>query len=129
VIAEGIKKPVATNLVVVCCCYDMALYMATKRNALHAPFSFNEVKIKWEQLFGPTAMFGRFLTDEKGERKEGEMFKENNAQEIMQAFREMRAKLPGRKRELIILRPHQMMLLSEDRVKDFLAVKVWEKEL
>jgi len=57
-------------------------------------------------LFAPSAMFGRFLTDEKGERKEGEMFKENNAQEIMYSFREMRSKLLDRKRELIILRPH-----------------------
>jgi hypothetical protein len=57
----------------------MALYMATQRNAMHAPFTFNQVRIKWEQLFAASAMFGRFLTDEKGERKEGEMFKENNA--------------------------------------------------
>jgi hypothetical protein len=64
VIAEGIKKPVATNFVVVCCCYDMALYMATQRNIMHAPFTFNEVRIKWEQLFAVTAMFARFLTDE-----------------------------------------------------------------
>jgi hypothetical protein len=57
----------------------MALYMATQRNAMDAPFTFNRVRIKWEQLFAASSMFGRFLTDEKGERKEGEMFKENNA--------------------------------------------------
>jgi hypothetical protein len=46
VIAEGIKKPVATDFVVVCCYYDLALYMATKRNAMHATFTFNQVKTK-----------------------------------------------------------------------------------
>jgi hypothetical protein len=64
---------VATDFVVVCCCYDLALYLATKRNAMHAPFTHNQVKTKWEYLFAANAMFGRFLTDEKGERKEGEM--------------------------------------------------------
>ena len=85
--------------------------------------------IKWESLFAASAMFGRFLTDEKGERREGEMFKENNAQEIMFSFREVRAKLPVRKRRLIIFRPHVLMVLSEERIKNFLSQKMWEKEL
>ncbi len=119
----------ATDFVVVCCCYDLALYLATKRNAMHAPFTFNQVKTKWDYLFATNAMFGRFLTDEKGERKEGEMLKENNAGEIMFTFRDVRSRLSDRKRELIILRPHLLMVLSEERVKTFLAKKVWEKEL
>jgi hypothetical protein len=96
---------------------------------MQAPFTFNQVKTKWEYLFSTNAMFGRFLTDEKGERKEGEMLKENNAGEIMFTFRDVRARLPDRKRELIILRPHLMMVLSEEKVKTFLAKKEWEKEL
>ena len=96
---------------------------------MNAPITYSMTRTKWESLFAPSAMFGRFLTDEKGERREGEMFKENNAQEIMFAFREVRAKLPDRKRELIILRPHLLMVLSEDRIKNFLAQKMWEKEL
>jgi len=93
VIAHGIKRPVATDYVVVCCCYDLALYLATKRNtAHHSLFTQGEVVTKWNSLFAANAMFARFLTDEKGERKRGEMLKENNASEVMCTFREVRAK-------------------------------------
>jgi hypothetical protein len=37
-------------------------------------------------------MFGRFLTNEKGEHKEGEMLKEKNAGEIIFTSRDMRVK-------------------------------------
>jgi hypothetical protein len=68
----------------------MPFYKANQRNIMQVPLTFNQVKIKCEQLFAASTMFGKFLTNENGEYKEGNMLKENNGGEIMLSFRELR---------------------------------------
>jgi hypothetical protein len=64
-VAEGILKPIMTDHVVVCCCYNLAMFIADQRNAVNAPITTNQIRVIWEDIFEDGAMFVMNLTDEQ----------------------------------------------------------------
>ena len=125
-LAAGIKRPVVTDHIVVCCCIKLALFIMDVRNSVPLAHSESAVQINWEELCGDSAMFARHLTDERGD---GFEYREDTCSCIATTCRQVRQNMPPPKRGLVILKTYGLEKLSADKVDRMIATGKWGTEI